>query len=239
MIWHDRRGDIWLTAAGPLHASPDAAVRDAPNVLAGGLYPGAPAPAAIRLQAATRVGNRWHRRRARPSSHHRKPLRPAGREIPYDVARYLALDALSALGSLAGYSIAGPAGMLAGFFATSVARGVVSGTIGVIRARATRRWEMRQERRHLASFHKDREQDVRLADYDDRLTDVETALARLGRHVGIPVPDPSAAHSEAAQRLDEHVNAARQRRPTQPGLGAGRQAREQHPRATGSPTHLR
>lgn len=239
-IWRDQQGQAWLSAAGPLHRSADAAVRDAPNVFGAALNAGAPVPAPTRVRSDAQVGSRWHRRRARHGLHHPKPLRPAGREIPYDVARYLALDTLSALGSLAGYSVGGPAGMVAGYFATAIARGVVSGTIGVIRARATRRWEMRQERRHRASYHKDREQDIRLAGYDNRIADVEAALASLGRHVGFPVPDPAAVRTEAAQRLGEHVYAARhQQQPSRPQPGPGRQAREQQPRGPENPTRQR
>lgn len=72
---------------------------------------------------------------------------PAKREISYDVARYLALDTIAAMGGLAGFSIAGPPGMLAGFLATAVARGVVSGTIGVLRSRGTHEIRMRQQER--------------------------------------------------------------------------------------------
>lgn len=45
---------------------------------------------------------------------------------------------------MAGFSLGGPPGMAVGFLAMAVARGVVSGTVGLIRARAASRWTGRQ-----------------------------------------------------------------------------------------------
>lgn len=120
LAWRDDRGRHLALTAGRVDQDP------APVIAA----PVVPVP---------QVGDRWQRHRPPPLPSEREPSRSAGREISYDVARYLALDTLSAMGGLAGFSIAGPPGMVAGFLVTAVARGVVSGTIGVIRARAMHR----------------------------------------------------------------------------------------------------
>jgi hypothetical protein len=126
LAWRDDEGRHLAITAGRVHRAPAAVLRP----------PDLPVP---------RVGARWQQRRVqRRLPRPRQVARPAGREIPYDVARYVALDTLSAVGGMAGFSLGGPPGMAAGFLAMAIARGVVSGTVGLIRARAASRWTVRQ-----------------------------------------------------------------------------------------------
>lgn len=144
-----------------------------------------------RAAGTHRIGRRWHRGRHRRAK--TKKFRPVQNHFPYEMARYLAFDALTAGALAAGFTLGGTPGAVAGAVAVAATKGIVAATLNRMRDRGDLRWETRQEDRHRTGEAKDVEQ-------DKRFTRIEADLAALRRQVSPAVPARSAASPVSPSR---------------------------------------